>query len=152
MNKLPVVRADLEKRRTTVMRELHSVLRPRVSSLIEFLGGRFTVYTGYRDADAQAKAFASGNSAARFGQSPHNHSPALACDVVLDPDHVNVSVTEIDGDEWPNLWCTSTPEAVQAWQDLEVAAKRFNLRRVDVNGKRDRPHLELPNWKIYVVR
>ncbi|MGB0749039.1 MAG: M15 family metallopeptidase [Magnetospiraceae bacterium] len=44
-----------------------------------------SILCGYRSPEEQALAFAAGRSKARPGQSPHNHSPALAVDVAPYP-------------------------------------------------------------------
>jgi hypothetical protein len=142
---------DLDKRRPLVLAELHPELRAKVDAIVVDLGGRLTPYCGYRDAAAQAKAFADGASAARFGESPHNFKPALACDLVLDPRHVPVKTTIVAGTEWPNLWDEETPEALAAWEALERAAFAAGLERVNVGGRRDRPHVQLANWRGLIL-
>lgn len=144
--------ADLERRRARVLGELHPVLRARVVALLAELGGRFVPYCGYRDAAAQAKALREGHSNARFGASPHNYRPALACDVVLNPAVVEVSPVK-GAEAWPNLWDDESPDAVKAWDALEARAKLHRLDRVyltvDGERKRDKPHLQMPLWRIY---
>lgn len=44
-----------------------------------------SVICGYRGEEAQNLAFSTGNSKARFGESPHNQKPSLAVDVVPFP-------------------------------------------------------------------
>lgn len=140
--------ARLEKNRARVLADLHPVLRGRVIECMDELGNRFVPYCGYRDAAAQAKALAEGHSEARFGASPHNFKPALACDVVLNPAVVDVAPVK-GAEAWPNLWDDESPDAVKAWDALEVAAKLHRLDRVNVGGKRDKPHLQMPLWRIY---
>ena len=139
----------LEERHDRVLDELHPELRARVLRVLADLGGRVSPWEGYRDAIGQAKALARGNSGAKWGNSPHNYSPALACDLVLNPDRVAVRAHPQDP-EYPDLWDDESPEAVQAWADLEDAAVRYGLDRVDVKGKRDKPHVQLFRWRSYV--
>jgi hypothetical protein len=139
----------LEKRRSRVLMELHPELRARVIPLLAELGGRLTPYEGFRDAAAQAKAKAAGTSKAAFGESPHNFKPALAVDVVLHPALVAVRAHKIDP-SYPDLWDDESPDALAAWEALEQAAKAHGLERVNVDGKRDRPHLQLADWRSKV--
>jgi peptidoglycan L-alanyl-D-glutamate endopeptidase CwlK len=143
---LEVTVKRLDLRRPKVLAELHPVLLERVRPLLAELGGRLTPWCGYRGPKEQAEAFAAGTSAARWGQSPHNFAPALAVDLVLDPRFVEVG--EVDG--FPALWDETTADALAAWEALERAAEKCRLERVNVNGRRDRPHLQLPNWRSYV--
>jgi hypothetical protein len=138
--------ARLDLRRPVVLAELHPELRRRVLLLLDHLGGRFTPYCGYRDEAAQKRAKATGHSNASWGQSPHNFKPALAVDVVLDPRHVDVRPNPAD-ENYPDLWDDASPEAVQAWEDLEEAAERYGLERVNLRGVRDKPHLQLHDWR-----
>lgn len=140
--------ARLERDRARILDELHPVLRARVVACLADLGDRFVPYCGYRGAEAQAKALRDGHSAARFGASPHNFKPALACDVVLNPAVVEVAPAPSDP-RFPNLWDDESPDAIKAWDALEVAAKLHRLERVSVKGKRDKPHLQMPLWRIY---
>ena len=135
---------DLDRRRDRVLGELRVDLAAKVRQIESMTGGRFAPYCGYRGPHEQAEAKARGDSNAAFGESPHNFTPALACDLVLDPRVV--AVAEIDG--WPNLWDTASPEAVQAWAMLEEAAKTVGLARVTLShARRDYPHVELPDWR-----
>lgn len=101
----------------------------------------FSVICGYRGMADQNKAYASGASKARFGQSPHNFKPSLAVD------------------------CTPYP---LDWKDEKAfkemgkvimdAAMRLGVRirwggDWDFNEKTndgwDKPHFELHPWKDY---
>jgi len=147
--KLDETRRRIEERRDRVLRELHPELRRRVIAVLADLGDRLVPWEGYRDALGQQKARAAGFSDADFGESPHNYQPALACDLVLNPDRVAVAPHKQDPD-YPNLWDSESPEAVQAWADLEEACVRYGLDRVDVKGKRDKPHVQLFRWRAYI--
>lgn len=155
MNRMREVRERLDRRLDTVLDELHPDLRARVIALMSTLGGRLTPWEGYRDAIGQSKALAKGVSGAAFGQSPHNYIPAMACDLVLDPDRVTVRGHK-DDPELPDLWDDESPEAVQAWADLEAAAAAHGLERVNVRNRktgkpeRDKPHVQMPGWRSYV--
>ena len=138
---------DLDRRRDRVLAELHVTLATRVRQIESMTGGRFAPYCGYRGEKEQNEAKAAGHSRAVWGESPHNFTPALACDLVLDPRVV--AVGEIDG--WPNLWDIVSPEAVQAWAMLEAAATTVGLARVTLShARRDYPHVELPGWRALV--
>lgn len=127
--------------------ELHNELRARLVMLLSDMGGRVTPWEGYRGPEAQAAARAAGNSNAAFGESPHNFKPSLAVDVVLHPAFVSLRAAASDS-TYPDLWDDASPEALKAWADLELAAARVVLERVDLRvGVRDRPHLQLPNWR-----
>jgi hypothetical protein len=141
---------DLDKRRPVVLAELHPELRVLVERVLSELGNRFTPYCGFRDEAAQTKAKHLGNSNAEWGQSPHNFKPALACDLVLDPRFVDVRPAPGDP-RYPDLWDDVSKSAVQAWVDLEAAALKAGLERVTLRGgRRDMPHVQLPEWRAYV--
>jgi len=150
VNPRAFIAADLDRRRPQVLAELHPDLRAKVAAIVDELGGRLAPYCGFRGPEDQAKALAAGASAARFGESPHNFSPALACDLVLDPRHVAVGFVP-SAPTWPNLWDEETPEALAAWEALERAAFTHGLERVNVRGRRDRPHVQMPNWRSLIV-
>lgn len=142
--------ARLEKRRPFILAELHPLLRKVVVSVLDDLGGRLTPWCGFRGQQEQVAALAAGTSHARWGESPHNFSPALACDLVLNPERVPVRANPVDP-RYPDLWDDETPEALAAWEALEVMARMNDLERVKVKGRRDRPHVQLPGWRRYVV-
>lgn len=138
---------------------MHIQLRHLVLLVLADLDGRFTPYTGYRGQVEQEKAFARRTSRARFGESPHNFRPALACDVVLDPRRVSVlEAADPKNPGFPDLWGDGTEEAAAAWHALELAAAKHGLERVmipdPVTGAlvRDRPHLQLHNWRSLIRR
>ena len=97
----------------------------------------FAVLDAQRGRQAQEKAFNLGHSRAHFGQSAHNWSPAVACDVVPYP---------ID---WNNL---ARFRALGAF----VTAKARTLG-IDITwgatwkSIKDYPHYELTNWKGLVA-
>lgn len=140
------------QRRQRILAELHPLLAAMVGALLDDLGGRFMPICGYRDEAAQADALARHASNAAWGQSPHNFKPALACDLVLNPEVV--AVTQREG--FPDLWDEKSPGAVEAWNDLEVMAAKHGLERVcitdRITGKprRDKPHVQLPGWRTYI--
>jgi peptidoglycan L-alanyl-D-glutamate endopeptidase CwlK len=84
---------------------------------------------------------------AKAGESPHNFQPSYAADVVLNP--AVVAVAEREG--YPDLWDEHSPDAVQAWADLEVVAAKYGLERVMLTGPhgpyRDKPHVQLHGWR-----
>ena len=125
-----------------------------VQRLTERMGGRVTPWTGFRDEDAQHRAWDKGFSNARWLQSPHNYRPALACDFALNPNRVNVR-ERIEGRNagWPDLWDNDTAEAQRTWADLHTAALSMGLGRVrlhlhgQTSKQWDRPHVQLTDWK-----
>ncbi len=139
----------LDRLRPAVLAELHPQLRDLVEAVLDELDGRFAPYCGFRDEKGQERARKAGNSQARYGESPHNFMPALACDVVLDPRMVPLRASLSD-ENYPDLWDDETPEAVEAWETLELVARKHGLERVNVGGKRDRPHLQLAGWRGYI--
>lgn len=140
----------LEARRARVLGELHPELRRRVTLLLNDMGGRVTPYCGYRGPKEQVKAKADGYSHADWLESPHNYAPSFACDLVLHPTIVGVRAHPKSPD-FPWLWDDETPFALVTWADLERGAEKYGLDRVNVGGKRDRPHVELPNWRKLIA-
>lgn len=139
--------SNSRRRHHRALTELHPEVLARVSAVLADLNGQFLIWTGYRGKAEQQAALAAGRSRARWGLSPHNFKPAFAADAVLNPARLSLPPRE-DAPEWPDLWMAGHP----AWAELERAAIRHHLRRVDVNGKRDLPHLELPGWWDMVQR
>jgi hypothetical protein len=146
----------LEERHDRVLDELHPELRARVLRVLADLGGRVSPWEGYRDAIGQAKALARGSSRAKWGQSPHNYSPALACDLVLHPERHDLRAHKDDA-EYPDLWDDESLDALATWAALEEAAQRHGLERVTIRDRitgklvRDKPHVQVPMWRAYVT-
>ena len=141
---------DLDRRRDRVLGELRVDLAAKVRQIESMTGGRFAPYCGYRGPHEQAEAKARGDSNAGWGKSPHNFTPAPACDLVLDPRAVAVLPATSDPG-YPNLWDVVSPEAVEAWAMLDEAAKAVGLVRVTLNhARRDFPHIEMPDWRTLV--
>ncbi len=95
----------------------------------------FTVVCGYRNEEAQEKAYREGASKAHFGESPHNFQPSLAFDAYSYPIDVN-----------------SIPLAQLLGKAIKEAAKRLDLSIEwggDWKGFKDYPHFQLRNWKQY---
>lgn len=63
----------------------HPALQAVARRALELSSVDFIVTEGYRGREAQEQAFANGFSLLHFGQSPHNHAPSLALDVVPYP-------------------------------------------------------------------
>lgn len=92
----------------------------------------FTVICGYRGRADQDKALAEKRSKARFGQSPHNFTPALAVDIVPYPLNWN------DLKAFDEMGAVVMREALK----LNVAltwGKFFSFK--------DYPHFELKDWQ-----
>jgi hypothetical protein len=145
---------NVQRRATSTLYSLDDRLRGLVHRVVERMGGRVTPWTGFRDEEAQNRAWDKGFSNARWGQSPHNYQPALACDFALNPQRVNVRERiESFNAGWPDLWDNDTAEAQQAWADLHRVALSIGLGRVRIrkHGREskqwDRPHVQLTDWK-----
>ena len=136
----------LAKRHRQSLTELHPELEARVRGLLADLGNRFMIWTGHRGKTEQQSALARGASHARWLESPHNYKPSFAVDVVCNPGVLDLAPHPED-DRYPNLWDPLGP-----WADLERMAVRHHLERVDVRGRRDLPHLQLPNWRAMADR
>jgi len=144
---------DLDLKKPRVLAELHPILQAKVQQIVVMTGGRLTPYCGYRGPVEQAAALQRGASFAKFGESPHNFHPALACDLVLDPRFVEVNTVPDDAHPGiPNLWERRTRAATEAWADLEQAARDLSLERVNIGTERDWPHVQLPGWRALVGR
>ncbi len=114
------------------MKNIHDSLSVLVNEVSKRIG--FKIICGYRGKSDQEKAFKSGNSKAKFGQSPHNYMPALAIDVI--------------------------PKPFKGWNDydgfnrvLEEFIKVSKEKNIEITLGRDfktikdYPHIELKNWK-----
>ncbi len=96
----------------------------------------FTVVCGERNEEDQMKAFNSGNSKAKFGQSPHNKSPSMAVDIC----------PYVDGAlQWDNEagWFTLYKTVMKAARELDVELTWGG----HFKSITDKPHWELTNWK-----
>lgn len=93
----------------------------------------FAVICGHRDRAAQEEALRSGNSRAKFGQSPHNFKPSYAFDAV----------------PWPVDW--KDIAAFEAMgKTIMAAADRLNIAVTwgkSFKGLVDYPHFELTGWR-----
>lgn len=104
----------------------------------------FVVICGYRNQADQEAAFRSGNSKARFGQSPHNYRPSAAFDAA----------------PYPIDW-NATGKFMEMARVINAAAKRLDVPlrwggdwnrngRTDDERFRDLPHFELHPWRDFV--
>ena len=91
-----------------------------------------------RGEQEQEQAFREGHSKAHFGQSPHNHTPALAVDVVPLPERYSNEQKLID---------LSIP-ICQAANELEIPITWGGEFSGDYGFKHngDLPHYQLKNW------
>lgn len=111
---------------------------PKLRTLVEALaatGFAFRVLDSQRGRAAQEEAFRRGNSKARFGQSPHNYTPAIALDLVPLP---------VD---WNNL---------RPFKDMGAKLKLLaTARRIPISWGgdwrtfKDYPHVELHPWREF---
>ena len=103
-----------------------------------------SILCGHRTKEEQEDAFKRRVSKARWGESPHNYTPALAVDVVPYPidwdDHLRMAhfagrVCEVAHSlgiaiEWGGDWDGDTSTTDQSFLDL--------------------PHFQLANWRPYI--
>ena len=118
----------------------------RLANAVAAKGVAFRVICSYRGKRDQERAFATGMSKVRWGQSAHNYVPSIAIDVV-------------PGWSGPIKW--SDLAAFDALGRAFVAtAKELNIpirwgadwdRDGQTNDERfvDRPHIELHPWRSY---
>lgn len=95
-------------------------------------GLRFIVIQGERGEAEQTKAHKGGFSKAKFGQSPHNYSPALGVDI------------------GPHDYPGKVPESYQRLKVGIMAAARMEGVDLVWGGDwkmRDYPHFELRDWR-----
>lgn len=147
-------------RQRRVLSELHPDLRGRVEHALESLGYRLVPICGHRPNAEQARLFAQGRTTpgrivthAPPGYSPHNYAPSLAVDLCLNVARVAVG-PHPDDPSVLNAWETRKeyPEALKAWEDLGLATYDVGLEWGGrwTGGKKDRPHVELLNWRSYI--
>ncbi len=141
---------NVKRRAPRALSELHPTLHEKVCVLVSEMGGRVVPWTGYRGEESQNRAWLHRKSNARFGSSPHNFKPALACDLVLSPLHVSVRESPTSPG-WPDLWDSETPGSLEVWEEMHVRAIELGLERVKIErGDKlwlDRPHVQLPGWR-----
>jgi len=97
---------------------------------------KFQILEARRGRAAQEAAFAKGNSRARFGQSAHNYTPALALDIVPDP---------LDWNDVDAFKALAPP--------FKAAATKAGVRLRwlgPIMG--DYPHWELDPWRTYSAK
>ena len=83
----------------------------------------------------QNKAYNSGNSKARFGQSPHNFKQSLALDFVF--------IT----DGKPDWTVTKYLEMIKVSKEIAARYKLNLTYGGEFKSLKDYPHIELTNWK-----
>lgn len=142
---------NLDRAHARVLTEMHPDLAAKWRAVQAIVGPRFALWCGFRGQVAQEQAFDDKTSGAHWLESPHNYRPCLGIDAVLDPRHVKVRPSPADAD-WPDLWDPVSPDAVRAWADLEAACAAVGLNRVSVQGRRDVPHMELPDWHSFIPK
>lgn len=154
MNHLNLARFDeamlnIQRAERRAMRLMHPHLLHKAGKLREMLEGRIAFWLAYRGKEAQEQAFIAKRSHAQWKQSPHNYFPSYAVDICLVPTMVRVEEHPTDPG-WPHIFDKTSPDALEAWADVEQAAIVVGLNRINVHGERDRPHLELPSWRDYL--
>lgn len=94
----------------------------------------FVIICGWRDRAAQEAAYKGGFSKAKFGQSPHNFTPALAVDIVPYPKFFEAPVSEF----------RIMAGHVKAAADHEGVPLDWGG---DWQRLKDYPHFELKGWR-----
>lgn len=119
------------KRSLNNLAQLHPDMQKVMREAIKY--NDFTIICGHRGKVDQETAFKSGNSQAKWLQSPHNFKPALAVDCVPYPlDWNNIAAFELMG------------------RVIMNAATRVGVKITwgkNFKGLRDYPHFELADWK-----
>lgn len=124
------------------LKQLHPLLQQLCNEAIKETD--FRILDAVRGKDAQERAFAQGNSKARFGQSAHNYVPAVAMDLFPAPYDWNNKQSFID------LSRVVLPIAKR----LEIPIRWLG----DPNGDGkladgwDFPHYELHPWRSYATK
>jgi peptidoglycan LD-endopeptidase CwlK len=118
-----------------ILRELHPSLQLVAFEAIKHAD--FSLICGYRGKVEQERAFNSGVSRARFGQSPHNFKPSFAFDFIPYPFEgwANISAFERVGQAI--LRASKTTNVSVTW------GKTFKTIV-------DYPHFELRDWRKFV--
>jgi len=128
------------KRSLSAIKELHPKLQAVVNEAIKTVD--FTVLDARRGKIEQERAYRAGNSKARFGESAHNYSPAIAFDFVT----------------YPLTWNEEKYKPIA--KAILAAAKKLNVpirwgADWDMDGKwsdekfLDWGHFELHPWRTY---
>lgn len=128
------------KRSLSAIKELHPKLQAVVNEAIKTVD--FTVLDARRGKIEQGRAYRAGNSKARFGESAHNYSPAIAFDFV----------------PYPLTWNEEKFKPIA--KAILAAAKKLNVpirwgADWDMDGKwsdenfLDWGHFELHPWRTY---
>lgn len=116
----------------TKLNKLHPDLKAVVLKFAEN-GGRFIVIETERGRAAQEKAHNTGHSNAKFGQSPHNFTPALAVDL------------------GPHNYPGTIADYRELALGMFLAARELNIG-ITWGGNwvslKDYPHFELAKWKV----
>ena len=123
--------------------QLHPLLRQLVDAAIEQMD--FKILDATRGRLAQEKAFKSGNSKVRFGNSAHNYVPAIAMDLFPAP---------FDWDDKKSF-------VKLQMEIIRPLAKKLNIpirQGIDWNGDGnisdgwDMPHVELHPWREWAKK
>lgn len=110
-----------------ILKECHEDLQRIMNEVIKEID--IVVLCGHRGEEEQNEAYANGHSKAKFGQSKHNHFPALAIDVAPYP---------LD---WNNIESFEKMGEVVMRKADELGIKIKWGR--DFKGLKDYPHFEL---------
>ncbi len=115
-----------------ILKELHPDLQRVANEAIKYID--FSLICGYRGRIEQERAFKSGASRARFGQSPHNFKPAMAFDFL----------------PYPFQGWTKIPPFELVGVAILRAAHNVGVEITwgkNFKGLVDYPHMELRDWR-----
>lgn len=126
-----------------------AVMRPELQKMYKEVDKRFPIVLtdGRRGRIAQTKAFKSGHSKVRFGNSAHNYTPALAGDAYPFPFNPN---------EKPQKMYALYEVVKQVAKELKIPIRQGADFNMDGNLKDDSfvdlPHTELHPWREWAKK
>lgn len=115
-----------------ILKELHPDLQRVCNEAIKHVD--FSLTCGYRNKTDQERAFKSGASRARFGQSPHNFKPSFAFDFI----------------PYPFQGWTKIAPFEKVGQEILRAGVKVGVPLTwgkTFKGLVDYPHMELCDWR-----
>jgi peptidoglycan L-alanyl-D-glutamate endopeptidase CwlK len=124
--------------------KLHPLLQKLVDEMIKEID--FKVLDATRGRAAQTKAFLQGNSKAKFGQSAHNYSPAIAVDLFPAP-------YKWEGKEAEAAFLRLGAVGLRCAAKLGIPVRWGGDWNMDgsktTSDAWDKPHFELNPWREY---
>lgn len=125
--------------------QLCTPLQLCVEELLHYID--VSIIEGYRSPEDQQKAYDSGHSKAKPGQSPHNYYPSFAVDIYPYPTPTVLKngkkVIDDNSKEWDKMAAIMNMVSLQKGIDLKWGGLFKNLV--------DKPHFEIANYKDFLV-